>query len=221
MFKKTAVLSLVVVLLTAACGAAPQEQTLPTLAASVGETPTPEGAIEARATASGDVADLTLGQVVESETGVTYQLPATWFINDNDSVSNFASDEDAVLDYMDMDAELNSRWIVLGSVGTSTPDEVTGLDTAASFEEAAALLHAYYYTADADIQPPMTVTLSNGTVASMSLGNNPNMEGKAVAVYFVDAGNGTFINIFFEARLDVMEEIATLRDAVVSSVVLR
>ena len=221
---------ILVMFVVAACSPQASNDVLPTVAtlddaASSTETapvdqPTVESADNTQE--SNTVAgDLTLTDSIESETGVTYQLPADWSVNDNDSVSNFASDEDAVLDYLSTDPERNDRWIIMGSVGTTTPDEVSDLESAASFEEAAALLHAYYFTDTADIQPPTIVTLENGNQASVAVKHNENMPGKTSAVYFVDTGSGTYINVFFEAREDIMMDNASLREAIVNSAFVR
>jgi len=214
------VVLMLVSLFASACGGetAPAATTAPTEAATAESASTDGGNGE-----SGEdtLPSLELAQTIESETGYNYQLPEGWFVNDNDSISNFASDEDAVLDYLSMDAEENSRWIILGSVSDVSAEDVSGIAEAESFEAAAALMHEYYYTADADVQPPTIVQLANGKSASVSVKNNPDMAGKAYATYFVDMGEGRYAKVSFESRADIMAQEVAFRDAVAASVTAR
>lgn len=212
---KLLVVLMLVSLFASACGGetAPAATTAPTEAAAAESASTDS--------TDGAPASLALAQTIESETGYSYQLPDGWFVNDNDSISNFASDEDAVLDYMSMDVTENNRWIIIGSVNDVSADDVSGIAEAESFEAAAALMHEYYYTADADLQPPTIVELANGKSASVSVKNNPDMPGKAYATYFIDMGEGRYAKVSFESRADIMAQEVAFRDAVAASVTTR
>lgn len=165
--------------------------------------------------------DLTLRQTIESETGVTYQLPADWVVDDNASVSNFASDADAVLDSLNLGAPESRRWMVLGSVSVARPDQIMGLAEASSFEEAAARLHDYYSTADFSLLTPGTWEPGNGRTASVAVGLNPDRPGWATAVYYVDTDTDAYIVVFFESPADVIMQVASMRDEVAAGAVLR
>ncbi len=231
MFKRV-LLSSLLMFVFAACSPQASNEALPTLA-TINDpvTSTPDDAvIEAteaspeNAEAAGDTempGNLELVDTIESENGVTYKLPAGWYVNDNDRVSNFGSDEDAVLDYSSMDEEVNSRWIFLGGVSISTAEKVNTLEAGMSFEEATAALNKYYYTADSDLQPPHMVTLDNGKSASVSMRTNEEMSGKASATYFIEVGDGTYIKMSFQAREDILTENAELIDAIVNSAFVR
>lgn len=211
---KVFVVLMLMSLFVSACGGSPTPA--PTDAPATAESASTDSS-----GTDGAPASLALAQTIESETGYSYQLPDGWFVNDNDSISNFSSDEDAVLDYMSTDVTENNRWIIIGSVSDVSADDVSGITEAESFEAAAALMHAYYYTADADVQPPTLVQLANGKNASVSVKNNPDMAGKAYATYFVEMGEGRYAKVSFESRADIMAQEAAFRDAVAASVTLR
>ncbi len=226
---KVFVVLMLMSLVVSACGGSPTPTATvapataaPTDAPATAESASTDGGgSDSSDSTDGAPASLALAQTIESETGYSYQLPDGWFVNDNDRISNFASDEDAVLDYLSTDAEKNNRWIIIGSVSDVSADDVSGIAEAASFEAAAALMHEYYYTADADVQPPTIVQLANGKSASASVKNNPDMPGKAYATYFVDMGEGRYAKVSFESRADIMAQEVTFRDAVAASVTLR
>ncbi len=189
------------------------------------EAPPATSPTESNRQSDGQVADapsdLTLGQTIESETGVTYQLPSSWVVDDNASVSNFASDQDAQLDALNLGSPESRRWMVLGSVGLARPGEIMGLAEATSFEEAAARLHEYYNTADFSMQSPGTWEPFPGQFASTALGVNPDRPGWATQVYYIDTDTENYIVIFFETPANIIMQISNLRDEIALSATLR
>lgn len=211
MLKLISVLVLCLLVVTA-CGA---DETIPA------PSPTDPPAEQSSSAASNGEPDLTLRQTIESETGVTYQLPAGWVVDDNQSISNFASDENAVMDSLNIGSPESTRWMVLGSVWVARPSEIMGLAEAASFEEAAARLHDYYGTADLSLQPPGTWEPFPGRLASVALGLNPDRPGWATSVYYMQTDTENFIVVYFDSPASIIMQIGDMRDEVAISATLR
>lgn len=217
MMPKSIYVLVIGMLMLASCTTEPES--LPTLAsdATSGQTATEQAPPQtSQTTSTDDRPDLTLTQTIESETGITYQLPAGWVVDDNASVSNFASDADAQLDALNLGSPESRRWMVLGSISIASPDQIMGLSEATSFEEAAARLHEYYNTADFSLNAPGLYLPGNDKSASVAVGLNPDMPGWATAVYYMETDTDDYIVLFFESPANIMMQITSMRDAIIA-----
>lgn len=159
--------------------------------------------------------NFTLTQTINSATGVTYMLPEGWDIQDNESVSNFASDEDAVLDFMNAEKR-DTRWLLIGSFGVASIRETDQLAGLTNIADAAPILSAYYYTEDNPVVAPSIITLADGRQAYFVINNN---DGIFNVSYFLTGAEGVFITVFFSGSEASINASRDLMNAIVTSAV--
>jgi hypothetical protein len=147
-----------------------------------------------------------LAQTIVSETCVTYQLPTGWVVDDNDSVSNFGSDEDAVLDFIDGEKR-NTRWLLIGSFGIFDETEVDTMAGITSLEQALPIMDNYSQLAYNPVVGPETITLPNGNLAYFVI----NQDGDILNVrYHMFGAEGVVINLYFsgsEASINASRDL--------------
>jgi hypothetical protein len=105
-----------------------------------------------------------LTQSITSETGVRYQLPEGWVVDDNSSISNFASDKDAVLDFLEQQKR-NARWFIIGNFGTTDTTEVADLAGITTLSNALPVLDSYSPLTYNRVVGSEIITLANGAQA--------------------------------------------------------
>lgn len=154
-----------------------------------------------------------LTQSITSATGVNYQLPEGWVVNDNESVSNFASDEDAVLDFGNSEKR-NGRWLVIGSFGIDTPDDISGLAGITTLADAIPVLDNYSTLAYNPVVGPETITLANGTQAYFVI----NADGDIWNVrYHMMGAEGVVINLYLSGSESSITAVRDLLTAIANS----
>ncbi|GEM_PF-1703546 len=152
-----------------------------------------------------------LTQTIISETGVTYQLPVEWTVQDNQSVSNFSSYENAILDFSNSEKR-NTRWLLIGSFGVFDENERDDMAGVTSLEQALPIMDNYSQLAYNPVVGPETITLPNGNAAYYVINQD---EAIWNVRYHMLGAEGTVINLYFSgseasinASLDLMLAIA-------------
>lgn len=154
-----------------------------------------------------------LTQSITSATGVRYQLPEGWVVDDNESVSNFASDEDAVLDFLNQ-ADRNARWLVIGSFGIHTPDDIGGLEGITTLADAIPVLDNYSTLAYNPVVGPETITLANGTQAYFVINADDDIWNVR---YHMMGADGVVINLYFSGSESSITAVRDLLTAIANS----
>jgi hypothetical protein len=154
-----------------------------------------------------------LAQSITSATGVNYQLPAGWVVDDNESVSNFASDEDAVLDFLGQQ-ERNARWLIIGSFGTTDTNELDGLVGVSTLADAIPVLDNYSTLAYNPVVGPETITLANGAEAYFVINTDDDIWNVR---YHILGAEGVIINLYFSGSESSINAVRDLMTAIANS----